>query len=111
MDIAALLSDLREDLGERDSQDRWIKAWKVMASKDERIKLEEWVYALKKITGNTGMAYGKNTEVEGAFIRRVVEEVCRLLPPDVKWDVSNVRSINKLSEVCCFCAKSFSFSV
>ena len=55
---------------------------------------------LSKVPGGiNAMEYGGVAEGEVTFRKRVVEAVCKLLPPDVKYDVSHVQSMELLLEV------------
>jgi hypothetical protein len=61
--------------------------------------LDEWQHALSRIQGNNGMHYGGATQGKSAFIKEVVAGVCKLLPPDVKYNMSHVQSMEQLCQV------------
>ena len=78
----------------------WEKVWQGFADKDRkgRIDVKKWVHALSVLDGLNGIEYvGAVGEV--TCREEVVAAVCKLIPPDIKWDVSRVQSTSKLCEV------------
>jgi hypothetical protein len=45
------------------------------------------------------MEYSGLAEGEVEFRKKVVAAICKLVPPDVKYDVSHVKSMERLCEV------------
>lgn len=65
----------------------------------DQIDLDKWKTALSKIKDIDMMAYAGDIEGESAVIQKVVNAVCTLLPPDLKYGVSHVQSLKRLCEV------------
>lgn len=76
----------------------WEKAWQDWADEDGRIDVNQWVRALSVLGGLNGMEYVAAVG-EVTYREKVVAAVCKLIPPDLKWDVSHVQSTPKLCEV------------
>lgn len=97
--LPLFLGITREQFDEKERRDRWLTVWKTMQEVDGTIDLDEWEHAVSKIQGNNGIHYAGKTEGEAKFIERVVEAVCKLVRPDLKWDVSHVQSVGELCKV------------
>jgi hypothetical protein len=99
--ILPLFLDLRmSQMEDASMRGEWGKVWQSWAEKDPRIVVRDWEHAVAKIPGGiNAMEYRGEGHVE--FRKKVVAAVCKLVPPDVKWDVSHVRSVERLCKVCC----------
>jgi hypothetical protein len=97
--LPLFLEIAREQFNEKERQELWLRAWKKMKEVDDTIDLDEWQHALSRIQGNNGMHYGGATQGKSAFIKEVVAGVCKLLPPDVKYNMSHVQSMEQLCQV------------
>lgn len=70
-----------------------------MALEDSRIDVKEQECALSKIPdGINAMEYKGASEGHVTF-RKMVRAICKLIPPNGKWDVSHVRPMEQLCKV------------
>lgn len=76
---------------------RWLEKWKEWRESDKRIDLDDWAKALSVIKSNNSMTY--NTEGWEIFIKKVVEAICKLVEPNVKFNVPDNQSIQSLCKV------------
>jgi hypothetical protein len=89
-----------EQFKEKERQDRWFGEWQKMAGAYGRIDVENWKVALSKIPGGiNAMEYSGLAEGEVEFRKKVVKAICKLVPPNVMYDVSDIQSMERLCEV------------
>lgn len=77
---------------------RWLKVWQDWAAIDDRIDVRKWVSALEALNPISAMEYGAGVG-EVNFREKVKEVICKLVPPDLKWDVPQVLDMPRLCEV------------
>lgn len=75
---------------------RWILRWTEWASKDPRINVEEWKYALDTLKTITSLTM-TNGEVD--LRSQIVHTVCTLVDSETKLDDSYVQGRSRLCEV------------
>lgn len=76
----------------------WLKVWQGWASEDDRIDVKKWMHSLSKVPGQNGIEYVEAVG-EVTYREKVVAAICKLVPPDVKWDISHVQALPQLCEV------------
>ena len=83
---------LSEVVDER-NQGRWFNQWEIFSKNDAkgRIKVKEWQDALHDLTKFNGILYDREVQEIEAYENKVVSAVCKLVPPDKKWDDSHVQ--------------------
>ena len=82
----------------RANRERWLSMWREWSQEDNRIKIEEWVEALKLLGPTNGFVY-KVGLGEVKFRKKIVKEICKVVPPSVVWDDFHVQGRSRLCQV------------
>jgi hypothetical protein len=80
------------------NHDRWMRVWQDWAVADSRIDLREWQEALKVLGYTNGISLSEVSD-EVKCRRKIVEAVCKEVPPRTRWDDSHVQGRSRLSMV------------
>jgi hypothetical protein len=74
---------------DKTSHNRWLAKWHTWVQHDNRIDLQEWKKALEVFRSTNGISYNELGEVKCR--EEIVEAICKLVPPETKWDDSHVQ--------------------
>ena len=82
-----------------DRQEEWFKKWDTMAKDDKRIEVGEWKESLRSFGAFNGLVYDRHSKEVVAYRRKVVSNICKAIPSDIKYDESHVQGRSKLCQV------------
>ena len=77
---------------------RWVKQWEAWAKCDKRINIEEWKKVLRIFGQIKGVIKDDGMD-EGKCRDRIVNVICGLVLPEIKWDDSHVEGRLRLCKV------------
>jgi hypothetical protein len=101
----------------------WLSLWHIWAKSDSRIDVKGWENALQLFGPTNALKY--NFELgEVTFRAKIVEAICKLVPPGTQFEDSHVQGRSRLCKVCvniielswlrvewiCFCLESIETS-
>jgi hypothetical protein len=88
-----------EEFSDSRRRKKWFKKWETMAKADDRIKVAEWKESLKLLGAFNGLVYERHSKEVVAYRQEIVSNICKAIPPDIKYDESHVQGRSKLCEV------------
>ncbi|KAG0560026.1 hypothetical protein KC19_10G148400 [Ceratodon purpureus] len=76
----------------------WLSCWHELAEKNsKRVQVEKWEDALKYLRKLNGLIYDGLSEVR--FVKEVVDEICKLVPPEIRMEDSHIQGRSRLCNV------------
>jgi hypothetical protein len=88
-----------EEFSDSHRHKKWFKKWETMAKADDRIKVAEWRESLKLLGAFDGSVYEQHSKDFVAYREGIVSNICKSIPPDIKYDESHVQGRSKLCQV------------
>lgn len=80
------------------NQSRWLSCWHELALKNpKRVKVEKWKIAFKFLRSINGLVYDGLDEQR--FQEQIVDEICDIVPPEVKLEDSHIQGKSRLCMV------------
>ncbi|KAG0606280.1 hypothetical protein M758_9G128300 [Ceratodon purpureus] len=80
------------DFCDQTRQEGWFRKWSEWAEADSsRIDVAEWKEALKEVKAFNGMQFHQDVRKLASYQKNVVQTICKLVSPDVKWYDAHVQ--------------------
>ncbi|KAG0555600.1 hypothetical protein KC19_12G180800 [Ceratodon purpureus] len=88
-----------EDLENPENISKWYKQWEVFAKNDKGIDISSWKVSFGELIRFNGIEFKPRTTDLKVFREEIVKQICKEVPPDVKWDDSHVQGGSNLCQV------------
>ena len=80
------------------NRDRWVSCWQKLAMENPwRVNVENCEAAVKYLRSINGLLYDGLSELR--FQKEIVAEICRVVPPEVKYEDSHIQGKLRLCKV------------
>ena len=87
------------EFGSKKRKTQWHRKWKDLAKKDSQIDVNEWKESLKVLGSFNGIEYHPNKKALEVFQEEIVNQICKEVVLDVKWDDSHVQGGSNICQV------------